>query len=234
MLENNKIKEDKVAYEDNLEQPSQPNSLGKSQKIAVAVLAFFTLVIFIFWGIQFKKNLSEPFAYKGSKEAEAPTGSSVSEDSEEALQSKDTDKDGLNDWDELYFYKTSPYLEDSDSDGFSDKEEVDNNKDPNCPAGRDCYASGIVDGDKAVIDDGLGEQQGTDSFNALLEQFGYDEAAPSETVLNTIDLESLLGSELNATTLRPLLLQYDMDKEVLDQISDEQLIESFKEVTGGN
>ncbi len=37
---------------------------------------------------------------------------------------KDTDGDGLSDYDELYTYGTSPYLVDSDSDGVSDYDEI--------------------------------------------------------------------------------------------------------------
>ncbi|MEK7653052.1 MAG: thrombospondin type 3 repeat-containing protein [Patescibacteria group bacterium] len=59
-----------------------------------------------------------------------------------ALKVKDTDEDGLPDYDELYTYKTSPYLADSDSDGFSDKEEVDKGFDPNCPGKESCFTSG--------------------------------------------------------------------------------------------
>jgi len=56
----------------------------------------------------------------------------------EALKTKDTDNDGINDFDESYVFKTSPYLEDSDSDGVADKQELESGSDPNCPAGRDC------------------------------------------------------------------------------------------------
>ncbi len=56
----------------------------------------------------------------------------------DALKTKDTDNDGINDFDESYIFKTSPYLEDSDSDGVSDKKELEDGSDPNCPAGRDC------------------------------------------------------------------------------------------------
>lgn len=57
------------------------------------------------------------------------------------LKAKDTDEDGLSDFEELYIYVTSPYLADSDSDGVIDKEEIDNNQDPNCPQGQTCFAS---------------------------------------------------------------------------------------------
>ena len=54
-------------------------------------------------------------------------------------QQKDTDSDGLSDYDEINIYKTSPYLEDTDGDGFTDKEEIDSGNDPNCPGSENCF-----------------------------------------------------------------------------------------------
>jgi len=55
-----------------------------------------------------------------------------------ALRTRDTDGEGLTDYDELYVYRTSPYIRDTDSDGFDDKTEVMSGNDPNCPVGRTC------------------------------------------------------------------------------------------------
>jgi len=222
--------------ESGFEQNQEPNNLNKGQKIAVVVLAVFAVAVFGMWLVQFKKSISEPFTYKG-KDAAGTHSNMPLQDSEESLKNKDTDGDGLSDWDELYFYKTSPYLEDSDSDGFSDKQEIDNDKDPNCPAGRDCYSVGIVDGDKSVVDAGEKEQD-VSSLNSLLNQFNVD---ASESVQGTggtaglapdkaSDLEALFGSDMNAATLRQLLLEYGMNKEMLDKISDEQLMQSYREM----
>ncbi len=46
------------------------------------------------------------------------------------LRALDSDGDGLSDYDELFTYYTNPYGADTDSDGFSDKYEVDNSLDP--------------------------------------------------------------------------------------------------------
>jgi Bacterial TSP3 repeat len=46
------------------------------------------------------------------------------------LEFMDTDSDGLSDYDELNFYNTNPYNADSDGDGFSDGEEVQNGYNP--------------------------------------------------------------------------------------------------------
>jgi len=73
------------------------------------------------------------------------------------LKVTDTDKDGLSDYDEVYAYKTSPYIPDSDSDGYTDAEEVRTGNDPNCPKGNDCSigigSTGLTAG-ATVEDDG--------------------------------------------------------------------------------
>lgn len=56
----------------------------------------------------------------------------------EALKNKDTDGDDLSDYDEVYIYKTSPYLKDTDSDSYDDKTEVTTGNDPLCPKGQIC------------------------------------------------------------------------------------------------
>lgn len=52
----------------------------------------------------------------------------------ENLKLLDSDKDGLNDYEEIYTYKTNPNDEDTDKDGTKDAEEVRNGSDPLVPA----------------------------------------------------------------------------------------------------
>jgi len=207
-------------------QPSPPPPLGKNQKIAAAVLAGFAIFILIAWAVQLKKSISGPFAVKsGSQSQTINSGNSAEE-----LKAKDTDKDGLSDWDELNVYHTSPYLEDSDSDGFIDKQEVDSGKDPNCPTGRDCYSLGIVDGDKSVVSQGEAEQDNS-TLNGLVDQLGASQPGQTGTSsFNASQVESLMGRSMDAATLRQLLLQAGMDKTVLDKINDEELMKSYQEV----
>ncbi len=51
----------------------------------------------------------------------------------ERLKHKDSDHDGLSDWEELYFYGTDPYDPDTDDDGVDDGEEVFLGRNPNGP-----------------------------------------------------------------------------------------------------
>ena len=56
----------------------------------------------------------------------------------EKLKNKDTDGDGISDYNELYAYRTSPYLKDSDGDGIADGTELETGANPNCPQGKVC------------------------------------------------------------------------------------------------
>ncbi|MDO8505488.1 MAG: hypothetical protein Q7S48_02850 [bacterium] len=105
--------------------------------------AGFGLVILMGLGIfvlaltTLPERLQAPF---GLTPKSSLADASFAPDSPEALfaETKDTDRDGIPDVQELQVYKTSPFLEDSDSDGFRDKEEIETGNDPNCPKGKDC------------------------------------------------------------------------------------------------
>lgn len=210
--------------------PVHPAPLSKGQKIAAGILAVFAVAVVGMWMVQFKKSITGPLDYRaGTVGDNADTGGAAppwqEENSEEALKSKDTDGDGLSDWDELYFYKTSPYLEDSDSDGFTDKEEVDSDNDPNCPIGRDCYASSALNTGDANARNG---KNNDNSLNNTLNQFGAGNETPRTD--RGGDLEAILGGQLDAAALRQMLLDAGMDKKILDKISDDDLMKSYREM----
>jgi len=198
---------------------SAPPPLGKKHKIAAGALVVFGVFIFIAWIVQMKNNIYGPFVYKSNNKNQSNI-SLTENNSEEVLKTKDSDKDGLSDWDELYLYHTSPYLEDSDSDGFTDKQEVDSNTDPNCPVGRDCGSLGIINGDQKVVNQG--EAKNNNSLNSLLDQFN---SSQSEQSLATTSK----NEQIDVATLRQLLSENGMQKDILDKISDKELIESYIE-----
>jgi len=130
------------------------------------------------------------------------------------LQSRDTDSDGLNDYEEMYVYKTSAYLPDTDSDGYPDKDEIDNGYDPLCPKGQDCR--GVEPDDQDDIFQGEED-----------ELF----PAPPEDGLPQ-DVINELGN-LTPQQIRELLLESgEMTQEQIDQVDDATLMEIYSEVLG--
>lgn len=170
-----------------------------------AVVLFFALiaVIGVLW--QWQVALNKPFLKI------RPVGPDRSEDIQQlleqespfALRQKDTDKDGLNDYDELNVYNTSPYLSDTDSDGYDDKTEIDNNQDPNCPAGKIC-------------DETPSTQSPQGSAQELLQNIpaakGLGSAAPG----------------ILTQQLRELLVGGGADQAVVDALTDEQVVALFQ------
>jgi hypothetical protein len=243
---------------DNLEQPSGQGAdlaphpaYTRPQKIAVAVLAVFGVFVVTAWFIQLKKSIRDPLAYSETSQQNSqncPNGD-CSGANTEALKNKDTDADGLTDYDELYTYKTSPYLEDTDSDGFSDKAELDSKNNPNCPVGRDCNATPL-ENDAAIIQPdgsatGTPSAEELDAEGAIMQQMitqtqasgaatGQNPAQNVATTAQDSQYQKLLNGTLDANSLRQMLLDTGMDKAKLDKISDEQLLQSYSDMTKSN
>ncbi len=133
-----------------------PTKLTAEQKIAAALLTFLGLGG-VFFGFQsFGANLARPIHQQLVRDASGPSLRNQDADEQAniaALKIKDTDGDTLTDYDELYVYKTSAYLTDSDSDGFGDKEEVMSGNDPNCPKGKVCGVGDVATEDSTSMPD---------------------------------------------------------------------------------
>lgn len=136
---------------------------------------------------------------------------SFAPDSPEALlsQTKDTDRDGIPDAQELQVYKTSPFLEDSDSDGVLDKVEIDSSTDPNCPKGKDCRALAFP----SARDIGQDE---------LLKKL-YESTATSK-----LEKTGIPGIS-DAVSIRGFLRSAGVTEDILKQFDDAALIKLFKE-----
>lgn len=173
------------------------------------------------------------------------------------LQAKDTDHDTLSDYEELYFYGTSPYLADSDSDGIDDATEITQTSDPNCPKGESCIA--VADANTNAANSNTSAQLGSDeisldAFRDTLQTSG----APENTVQNLDDQElretyaEVTGEEtssadnntntqtsegisisslenLSAAEIRIFLQLGGADASSLEQVDDETLVKIFQE-----
>jgi hypothetical protein len=195
------------------QKPSQA-ALSKQQKISLISLGVFTVLIVIFGILQFRYNLYSPFDYSRQIAANQKNNSGAVSTTTVDLTKVDSDNDGLNDYDEINVYVTSPYLEDSDSDGFSDKDEILNSTDPNCPAGSVCTQISAT----------------TDSSTDTTTVSPDDLSAGTETITAEDQIaQDMLNGKSDPAILRKLLLDNGMDKAVLDQIGDADLLASYQE-----
>ena len=220
------------------------NILNKSQKIALVFLSIFSLLIIIFWMIQLNNNLqsntlTQVLKEKGKEEiidSECNSPECLAKKEEEKKQ-MDSDEDGISDWDEENVYQTSPYLPDSDSDGVDDKVEIVNNQDPNCPKGKTCD-NDITDADlvdnnivNPVLDTSLGDISSVQ--NNLMQNQNQQVDISKLSDSQKQDLIKLLETE-DLTPLRQTLIQSGVAQEELDKISDEDLINLYKNIILGD
>jgi hypothetical protein len=142
----------------------------------------------------------------GKRVSDFKTPTELEEQRVEEMKTKDTDSDGLNDYEESRVYQTSPYLADSDSDGVDDKTELASGNDPNCPVGKECGAfAGALDA------------QATLSATASKE-LSDQEQAVMEQLLNPTPAQ-----------IRQLLLEAGIKAEEIEGIDDATLLELYRQ-----
>jgi hypothetical protein len=184
-------------------------SFTKEQKVGLFVIIGIGCVALLLGGFYLVRHISSPFFIEYSGEMY------LSQEQQDAIlmqsqQEKDTDSDGLTDYDELYKYGSSPYLMDTDGDGYTDQTEVLNNTSPVCAVGADC-SQDIGDSSSDLFDDVLPDEQ-VDTSGTSLE-----------------DIQAAMH-ELTIDEIRSLLVEAGADEEQLAGISDEDLQAMFLEV----
>ncbi len=189
----------------NMSEEQAREGLSKEQKIGVILLSVFSIFAIGLGVLQIRNTMYAPFAL--NKKVPPLVRDDIN--SSETLMYRDTDKDGLNDFDELYVYATSPYLADTDSDGLADKAEIDKGTDPLCPEGHSCAEAGI-NGDAIPSSAPLASASST---------LG---PAPSPQ-----DLDKILS---DPAQVRKILLDSGLDKKIVDATSDADLMKMVKEV----
>ncbi len=171
---------------------------NKEERRVYAMLFLVSIIALILGWWQIKNNIRLPFILPAISPATNVNNLdlTVSED-QLVLQNRDSDKDGLSDYNELYVYKTSPYLKDTDSDGYTDDLEIKTRNNPNCPAGQTCLAAPASSTQGAAL-----APRTTAELRALLKSAGVSEeqlaALDDATLLevyNEIVAEGLISSE---------------------------------------
>lgn len=195
------------------------DSSVKARRLKIVSLSFlmFLIVFFGLWQLWIK--VVDPFKYPEENNA-LILDSSVTEQG-------DVDGDGLSDYDETFVYGTSPYLEDTDSDGILDNEELARGSDPNCPQGTDCS---LTSGYYLQEDNSLQTENNLDTGD---EQIGVDNGLGDVSLPDDVSqerLEQIMSGDIEVSELRAVLIESGMDAELLAQISDEDLLLSYQEV----
>lgn len=190
----------------------------REQKISFTLLLVFGILVIGLAVLQMRNTIYGPFVMH--LDFQDPNTAALFENDQVKLQSLDTDQDGLNDYEELQFYTTSPYLPDSDSDGISDKQEITAGTDPLCPEGQKCKTStDIASTTRGGIVPLLGE-----SINPLNNSEIENMKAPDALT----DVKSLAS---NPKAMREMILRTGtITPEELNKIDDATIVKIAKQL----
>lgn len=199
-----------------LSAPLRPQ-FNREQKVAFGLILGFGSLALLLGSFYLWRHVASPFAisYTGPRFLVGDE-----EDNAEALrqQQTDTDSDGVSDYDELYIYKTSPYLADSDSDGQTDKVEIDTGADPNCAPGAACDRG--INSDDAVRPSGI---SGGVIGDTIASGQNLPGGTPEEQLLATLQ-------NFTVAEIRQLLISSDIPEETVNAMSDEEVQATFQEI----
>ncbi|GEM_PF-762699 len=221
------------------------------------ILVTFLLFDLFLW--KMFRNIHQPFKNMIARSALLYPESEEQPTEEELtlqLKEQDTDYDGLSDYDELYVSSTSPYLEDSDSDGVKDNEEIQAGGDPNCGEADGCESRAPTKEEALAKLPTKFEKDVAESLRIALEKTGmpreqidlfsdedlmkmYQEVVYSmkqsgDAVAGAeLKPEQLLNFEqLSPPEIRELLVKAGLDPTLIQTVSDEKLTDMYLESLG--
>lgn len=190
-------------------QPQMETILKKEQKIGFVLLLIFAILAVGLGALQIRNNMYGKFALNSRV---SPT---IKEEvnTADALRFRDTDKDTISDFDEMYVYGTSAYLADTDSDGLKDNEEIARGTDPNCAEGKNCAADITL----------TTVASASSTSQMLLNNLSV--SAPAEAAPE--DLSALLN---DPEKVRALLKNAGVDETILKKISNADLMKMVTDI----
>lgn len=186
-------------------------SLPKTQRNSFIFLVILSVGILTLWFWQINYRLTSTFGTP----VEAPKSLEQETQEFKQLAIVDTDGDGLTDVEEMTIHNTSPYLVDTDGDGISDYDEVMAGTNPVCAEGEACNNEITIPKtpqDSIVISPDLNINQtdtGSDDLEALM--------------------EVMMSGKASAQDIRTIMLATGADAELINSLSDEEILASYKE-----
>lgn len=233
-------------------QRQQQEGLTTTQILATFFLLVLAILAVGISFLQIRNNIYNPFAIS------APETDSTQAQMQKLLSNKqqinkrrDSDDDGLNDYQELNIYNTSPYIADTDSDGIDDNAEIQQGTDPLCPQDETCkpdettqpeQQDDLLSGVKPDIDAtssnaitaqqkvGNNKQNNQDNVgnNLLTNEKSQRTSSQQKKQLNDQLIKKLLK---NPDRLRTLMQRSGkISKEKLKKIDDQVLVEVVKRI----
>ncbi len=182
------------------------------------MLLIFGVTVVVLGILQMRNTIYNPFAIT-EDDSNKNKALSIYENDQVKLQSLDTDHDGLNDYEEIQFFATSPYLPDTDQDGIDDKKEIDQKTDPLCPKGENCNKAKEVP-IISVSEKGITPLPGAEIKAPQAAQTAQTQN-PYTNESGNIDLQGLIT---DPQQLRAIMLQSgSITQEQLDKIDDATL-----------
>lgn len=187
--------------------------LSREQKVGFGMVTTFGALALVFGVFYMWKHVASPFVltYTGPKFL---TGDEKQQQEMETLRKQDTDSDGLDDYSELYVYKTSPYLADSDSDGSNDKAEISGGTDPNCAPNQPCATALATAVNPETLKGSFAEE--------VANTTGATVAAGAPTVPTMATISTALEN-MSPAQMRELLIQAGGDSATINALSDDEV-----------
>lgn len=190
---------------------TQP-AFSKEQKVGFTLVIFVGCLAFIMGGFYLGAHLTDAFDI----EYDGPAILTVEQQQAQALlelQTSDTDGDTFSDYEELYLYRTSPYLADTDGDGTDDATEVNQGTDPNCAPGSAC---------STIENNAIGS-----SGTVVSPTF---ETPGAETLQENLDLLNAFTQGVSAEDVRQFLVEGGVPAEEVSALSDAEVLQLYESV----
>lgn len=209
-------------------------ALANEQKIALGILCVCGAIAFGFSVYRINANITRPFTVSATdleKSQQTTASIDVNAALTEAQKRRDTDGDGLSDYDEIHTYETSPYLADTDGDGIADNIEIATGQNPLCAKGQACSGATIDYSTLGQPKPFFGTTSTGSDSDQLLASFQRGiEDSKKQVAGDTGSTSTLLQPSLirdPAEIRKAIQASGKIDMSLVNALSDEQLLQLY-------